>query len=232
MWVEGNSGATAKFRTLWDENHLYVYAIISDSLLSDASPNVWEQDSVEIFVDQNNGKTDVYQEDDGQYRMNFNNARSFGGHAGEDNFVSAAKVIEGGYVVEAAIRLDKIKPEKGTVIGFDLQVNNDEDGQGTRDSVVIWSDPTGQSYQNTSRFGVLNSRRAPLRAEETETAENITAAVTEEAVQTRAEAEAVQVQLQTRLHSKSGTTTGGSSLLSRAKSFSWHWISRLPGRRG
>lgn len=155
VWVEGNSGATATFRTLWDENHLYVYAIINDSLLSDASPNVWEQDSVEIFVDQNNGKTDVYQEDDGQYRMNFNNARSFGGHAGEDNFVSAAKVIEGGYVVEAAIRLDKIKPEKGTVIGFDFQVNNDEDGQGTRDSVAIWSDPTGQSYQNTTRFGVL-----------------------------------------------------------------------------
>ncbi|WP_367398318.1 endo-1,4-beta-xylanase [Paenibacillus lautus] len=155
VWVEGNSGATATFRTLWDEDHLYVYAIISDSLLSDASPNVWEQDSVEIFVDQNNGKTDVYQEDDGQYRMNFNNARSFGGHAGEDNFASAAKVIEGGYVVEAAIRLDKIKPEKGTVIGFDFQVNNDEDGQGTRDSVAIWSDPTGQSYQNTTRFGVL-----------------------------------------------------------------------------
>ncbi|MFG1734807.1 endo-1,4-beta-xylanase [Paenibacillus sp. 843] len=155
VWVEGNSGATAKFRTLWDENHLYVYAVISDSLLSDASPNVWEQDSVEIFVDQNNGKTDAYQEDDGQYRMNFNNVRSFGGHAGEDNFTSAAKVTDGGYVVEAAIRLDKIKAEKGTIIGFDLQVNNDEDGQGTRDSVAIWSDPTGQSYQNTSRFGVL-----------------------------------------------------------------------------
>ncbi|MGG3509318.1 endo-1,4-beta-xylanase [Paenibacillus lautus] len=155
VWVEGISGATATFRTLWDENHLYVYAVISDSLLSDASSNVWEQDSVEIFVDQNNGKTDVYEEDDGQYRINFNNVRSFGGHAGEDNFTSAAKVIDGGYVVEAAIGLDKIKPQKGTVIGFDLQVNNDEDGQGTRDSVAIWSDPTGQSYQNTTRFGVL-----------------------------------------------------------------------------
>lgn len=155
VWVEGISGATATFRTLWDENHLYVYAVISDSLLSDASSNVWEQDSVEIFVDQNNGKTDVYEEDDGQYRINFNNVRSFGGHAGEDNFTSAAKVIDGGYVVEAAIGLDKIKPQKGTVIGFDFQVNNDEDGQGTRDSVAIWSDPTGQSYQNTTRFGVL-----------------------------------------------------------------------------
>ena len=41
------------------------------------------------------------------------------------------------------------------MIGFDFQVNNDEDGQGTRDSVAIWSDPTGQSYQNTTRFGVL-----------------------------------------------------------------------------
>ena len=208
----GNSGATATFRTLWDENHLYVYAIINDSLLSDASPNVWEQDSVEIFVDQNNGKTDVYQEDDGQYRMNFNNARSFGGHAGEDNFVSAAKVIEGGYVVEAAIRLDKIKPEKGTVIGFDFQVNNDEDGQGTRDSVAIWSDPTGQSYQNTTRFGVLEFTKSSAPGggdgDGGEHSGAVTA-VTVEAAELRAVAEAVRVQHQAHLHSKSGTMTGG-----------------------
>src|SRR5690606_16434121 len=39
--------------------------------------------------------------------------------------------------------------------GYDIQVNNDEDGDGTRDSVSIWNDPTGFSYQSTVNFGTL-----------------------------------------------------------------------------
>lgn len=150
----GNASATAEFRTMWDENKLYVYAIVTDSVLSDKITNEWEQDSIEVFVDQNNGKTTSYQTDDGQYRINFKNVRTVGGHASGTNYTSATKEVSGGYVVEVAINLDTITPAAGTLIGFDLQVNNDQDG-GTRDSVFIWNDPTGQSYANTSRFGVM-----------------------------------------------------------------------------
>jgi len=41
------------------------------------------------------------------------------------------------------------------LIGFDVQVNNDENGNGIRDSVVTWNDSTHQGYQNTSGLGVL-----------------------------------------------------------------------------
>ncbi|MEV5025397.1 endo-1,4-beta-xylanase [Paenibacillus sp. LPE1-1-1.1] len=160
--VEQNNGAVAKadFRTMWDKEHLYVYAVVTDSLLSDAISNDWEQDSVEIFVDQNNGKTASYQDDDGQYRINYNNVKTVGGHATNDNYTSAAKQISGGYIVEAAISLDTITPADGTLLGFDFQVNNDQDG-GTRDSVLTWNDPTGQSYANTSRFGVVQFAEQP-----------------------------------------------------------------------
>ncbi|QJD84616.1 endo-1,4-beta-xylanase [Cohnella herbarum] len=154
--VEQNNNAVAKaqFRTMWDAQKLYVYAIVTDSALSDAPGNPYEQDSVEIFVDQNNGKTSSYQDDDGQYRINFKNVKTVGGHATQDNYTSATKLTSGGYIVEAAIALDMITPAAGTLIGFDFQVNNDQDG-GSRDSVFIWNDPTGQSYTNTSRLGVL-----------------------------------------------------------------------------
>ena len=161
VWVQGNSGATAEFQTLWDDEHLYVYAVVHDDLLSDASTNPWEQDSIEIFVDQNNGKTSVFDGDDGQYRINFKNVRTVGGHANQDNYTSAVSILEDeegeviGYVVEAAIELDRIDARAGHMLGFDLQVNNDQNGDGTRDSVAIWSDPTGQSYMDTSRYGVL-----------------------------------------------------------------------------
>lgn len=154
-WAEGADGAKAKFRTLWDQGRLYVYAEVTDSLLTDASANAWEEDSVEIFLDQNNGKTGFYQGDDGQYRINFNNVQSYGGRASAQNLTSAVKIVDGGYIVEAAIAFDAVPPAENGVIGFDLQVNDDRDGNGSRDSVAMWSDPTGQSYTNTSRLGVL-----------------------------------------------------------------------------
>ena len=155
-----NAVAKAQIRTMWDEHNLYVYAVVQDSKLNDANANPWEQDSIEIFVDQNNGKTDSYQIDDGQYRINFKNVKTVGGHATQDNYTSATKIIDGSYVVETAIALDTITPTAGTMIGFDLQVNNAQDS-GSRESVFSWNDPTGQSYQNTSRFGVLTLEPKP-----------------------------------------------------------------------
>lgn len=154
-WVLGTSGSTAKVKTMWDAGHLYLLAVVTDSRLSTASPNPWEQDSVEIFVDQNNAKTASYQPDDAQYRVNYANEQSYGGAAARDMFVTATRQVPGGYVVEAAMTLDVVQAQENGFIGFDIQVNNDEQGNGTRSSVVTWSDPSGLSYQNTSRFGVL-----------------------------------------------------------------------------
>ncbi|HEU4324296.1 MAG TPA: endo-1,4-beta-xylanase [Roseiflexaceae bacterium] len=161
VWVQGTSGATATLKLLWDANHLYVLAHVRDPLLSKSSSNPWEQDSLELFVDQNNAKTSSYQNDDGQYRVNYANERSFGGGASTERFVSATRVVSDGYVVEAAIRLDAIQPQPGALVGFDAQVNDDSTGTGARSSVVTWSDPTGQSYQSASRLGVLRLLAAP-----------------------------------------------------------------------
>ena len=155
VWALGTSGATAKVKTLWDANHLYVFATVTDTLLSKASENSWEQDSIEVFLDQNNAKTKTYQADDAQYRINFENYQTFNGDAKAELIKSAAKVIDGGYVVELAITLDRVQPAEGVVIGFDFQVNNDENGDGIRDSIAKWHDPTNESYQNTSGFGLL-----------------------------------------------------------------------------
>src|SRR5690606_10608782 len=132
----------------------YTTLFRSDQTLTNASANVWEQDSIEIFVDQNNGKTAGYESDDGQYRVNFNNEQSYGGAASSDNFTTFTRLTDDGYVVEAAIKLN-FAAKKGIAVGFDVQVNDDQNDDGSRDSVSIWEDATGQSYQNTSRLGVL-----------------------------------------------------------------------------
>jgi endo-1,4-beta-xylanase len=153
-WVTGTSGATAKVKTMWDEKNLYILAIVTDPVLSDKSANEWEQDSVEIFVDQNNHKTSSYETDDGQYRVNFKNLQSFGSSTPQAGFKSAATVISGGYLVEMAIPWTELVPKAGTLIGFDAQVN-DGDESGTRTGVVTWCDPSGSSYMDTSGFGNL-----------------------------------------------------------------------------
>lgn len=60
-----------------------------------------------------------------------------------------------GYILEAAIPLTAITPEVGTLLGFDLQVNNDQTGSSKRDSVAIWCDPTGNSYRDKSGLGTV-----------------------------------------------------------------------------
>lgn len=156
--VSGSAGATARVRALWDDGHLYLLAKVTDPLLSKASPNVWEQDSIEIFVDPNNGQSTKYQSDDAQYRVNFANEQSFGGAASSSKIVSVTRAIPGGYIVETAISLTTPAASNG-FIGFDLQVNDDGAGNGVRSSVTTWNDTVGNNYLDTSRFGALRLTR-------------------------------------------------------------------------
>lgn len=146
-------GATGTARVLWDEANLYVLFEVNDTQLDKTSPNAWEQDSVEAFVDENNGKTSFYQEDDGQYRVNFDNEASFNPANIEEGFESATRVSGTSYTVEMKIPFKAITPANGHKIGFDAQINDGENG--ARQSVATWNDTTGNAYQDTSVFGVL-----------------------------------------------------------------------------
>ncbi|GIH05563.1 beta-xylanase [Rhizocola hellebori] len=152
--VIGSGGATATAKLLWDNGYLYVLVNVTDAVLDQSSANLYEQDSVEIFVDPDNGKTTGFDDDDGQYRISFSNRQSVGGgFAAADNLTSATAVVPGGYLVEARIQLDTIRPHEDSLLGLELQVNDATGGR--RTAATTWHDPTGVSYVNTSRWGVL-----------------------------------------------------------------------------
>ncbi len=150
----GENNAYAKIRALWDSEYLYLFVTVYDTLLNSNNPNPWEQDSVEIFIDENNKKTASYQDDDSQFRVNYKNEQSFAGAATPDRFKTVTRLFEGGYVVEMAIKWKTITPSEGTVIGFDFQVN-DADSSGSRVGMMKWSDPTNNTWQDLSRIGNL-----------------------------------------------------------------------------
>ncbi|MGQ7885442.1 sugar-binding protein [Paenibacillus sp. WC2504] len=146
------SGATGKVRVLWDTDNLYVLSEVTDPLLSKKNANAWEQDSVEIFLDENNAKTTSHQPDDRQYRINYDNEKTVGSQGNGSEFTSATSKTANGYIVEVKIPFKTIKGSDGKVIGLDSQVN-DDNGVGARTSTAIWSDIKGNGYSNTSRWG-------------------------------------------------------------------------------
>lgn len=145
--------AESTVRLLWDEEYLYAFVTVKDSVLNNANENEYERDSFEIFLDENNHKSAEYEEDDKQYRIDFVNNTSFNGeNCLESNMESVAKETEDGYIVEAKFKWTQLKPEAGNLIGIDLQIN-DADSTGSRIGTVNWYDLTGQGWSSPAVFG-------------------------------------------------------------------------------
>lgn len=148
----GTTKAAVTAKLLWDEQYLYVLADVTDAALDKTSSETHEQDSLEVFIDENNHKSDSYEDDDKQYRINYENAQSFSGpNCNEENVVSAAVVTDKGYLIEAAFKWTEIAPAVGDTIGVELQINDAEGGK--RIGTVSWYDESGQGWSSPGVFG-------------------------------------------------------------------------------
>lgn len=154
LTINKGSEASANAKVLWDDDNLYVYATVKDAVLDKKGAQTHEQDSLEVFIDEDNGKTASYGEDDKQYRINYNNEQSFNGKKClAENVKSATKTIGGGYVVEAAFKWTDIKPANGTKIGLELQINDAKDGK--RIGTLSWYDETGMGWSGSNVYGTV-----------------------------------------------------------------------------
>lgn len=154
LTINKGSEASANAKVLWDDDNLYVYATIKDAALDKTGAQTHEQDSLEVFIDEDNGKTASYGEDDKQYRINYNNEQSFNGKKClAENVKSATKTIDGGYVVEAAFKWTDIKPANGTKIGLEFQINDAKDGK--RIGTLSWYDETGMGWSGSNVYGTV-----------------------------------------------------------------------------
>ena len=154
LTINKGSEASANAKVLWDDDNLYVYATVNDAVLDKTGAQTHEQDSLEVFIDEDNGKTASYGEDDKQYRINYNNEQSFNGKKClAENVKSATKTIVGGYVVEAAFKWTDIKPANGTKIGLELQINDAKGGK--RIGTLSWYDETGMGWSGSNVYGTV-----------------------------------------------------------------------------
>jgi enterochelin esterase-like enzyme len=146
-----NVETTATFKALWDDHALYILAEVKDKNLSVASGTPYMQDSVEIFLDQNNNKTQEYGADDLHIRINYENTLSVD-NGNPERYYHAARKTNDGYVIETRIALPS-PPANGKVLGIELQVN-DATGAERLGSINVF-DSSGNAWMDTTKFGEI-----------------------------------------------------------------------------
>ena len=162
LTMKDNGTASGVAKAMWDEENLYVMVEVQDPVLNSDSSQVHEQDSIEIFVDETNCKASSYEAGMGQYRINYKNEQTFNGSGIEEGFESYARIVDGGYVIEAKIPFKTVDPAANDKIGFDVQIN-DANADGTRQDIVMWYDETGNSWQSGANWGeVTLEEKSPI----------------------------------------------------------------------
>lgn len=146
---------SAKF--LWDNTYLYVFANIIDNTKTNDSPNTYEDDGVEIYLDINNDKATTYGANDVQYTFAWDDGTTVGSLPAARPTTgitySAVNTVDG-YIVEASIPWSTVQgtPTANQLLGLDFMINDDDNG-GARDKKISWNAVTDDAWQNPSLFG-------------------------------------------------------------------------------
>ena len=161
--ISGTIQTGSTWQAMYDATNLYVLVQVKDANLSSVGTNIYDQDGVELFLSGNNSKAGAYTALDHQYRFNWNVAPTIGnitGNTGSTTGITyAIPTSTGGYTLEAAIPWTTIggaAPYNGEPIGFDVDLNDQQDGTGAREATAGWYLTNNDDYQNTAGFGTVN----------------------------------------------------------------------------
>jgi hypothetical protein len=149
---------SAKIWTAWDEQWFYLYEEVRDDVLSASSPNVWEEDCLELKVDPQptSAANSIWE-------TRFTALGAGAGVSASDELGSvqdsqkqwARKTVSGGYVLELAVQWSAIKsgsetitPSAGMIFGAAIN-QHDNDGAGRREASVQWAAVLADAAWNT-----------------------------------------------------------------------------------
>lgn len=150
--------SNAKAKMLWTDKFLYILVTADDPSVDLTSEKTYQQDSVELFFDENNIKTDYETAKAFQYRQAIKEGAA-GEKAADDHFywkggdiTSAVKTTATGYVCEFAIPLETA-PVAKNFAGVEVQINDASDG--TRNGTWnLFAKPDGATaYESSTVFG-------------------------------------------------------------------------------
>jgi Beta-1,4-xylanase len=150
-------GANALAYVMWDNENLYIMANVTVAALNAFAQEFYNKDCVDIFISLSNERSQRYQRGDSRLTVTFENEIEWFGKEKMEGMESFAVQTKEGYQIQAKIPF-KQSLEVGSIIGFDIQVN-DSDVHGVRQSIATWNDITGESYNSTIGFGNLKLQK-------------------------------------------------------------------------
>ncbi|WP_459191298.1 sugar-binding protein [Halosimplex sp. J119] len=156
--VDGERDLSGGWRARWDGEALYVLVDVTDDQRSTDSADHYDDDSVEVYVDADNSGGNSY---DGENDFHFSFPRDDGEMTGI--FPRGVAAVEwsraetdDGYRIECAFPWSVlgVSPEAGHQLGFDVHVNDDDDGDG-RDAKLSWAADTDMAWDDPSLFATV-----------------------------------------------------------------------------
>jgi len=161
--ITGPADLSATYKMMRDANRLYLLVDVTDDVLINDGTQPWEDDGIELFIDMGNSKATVYGANDFQYAFVYGavsaTASEYKNSPASMVGVTVSKGTKvGGYFMEISIPWTTLggAPADGDLIGFDIGVNDDDDG-GTRDSKIHWYDATDNAFHDPSYFGTVKA---------------------------------------------------------------------------
>jgi len=153
----GPADASAQFRQLYDDTYLYVFVDVNDSVLHNESSSAYLDDSVEVYVDGNNGKgPSPLSGNNRQYTFGWT-ATDIQGTNTNTTGISFAQVnTPTGWSIEIRMPWQSLlggAAPVGKLIGVDCFYNDDDDGADTRERQLAWHSTTGADWQIPASWG-------------------------------------------------------------------------------
>ncbi len=160
---ERNYWGSSNWRAMHDGRYLYLLVTVYNEPFYERtsdSTDAWQDDSVEVYIDAGNEQGQTYDSNDFQKVYTFAGSSATGSSSSNvmrttfgtsRNIDTSAETISR---YEIRIDMNSVGLPIGSKFGFDLHVNDDDDG-GDRDTKWAWYAPSGDdsSWFNPSLFG-------------------------------------------------------------------------------
>jgi endo-1,4-beta-xylanase len=166
--IDGSkTDTTGYLKLLWDDTNLYALVVINDNTPHlDDGGEASSKDSLEVYVDIFNKKPDNFDDQDGVFYFGVFALGGFdriysGDAPNGGSTIKAVSVVKGTqYIYEMSLPLNDlavaaVKMNAGMSIGFDIQVNDNAEGNSSRAAAFDWADSENKAWQDPSYFGTI-----------------------------------------------------------------------------
>lgn len=154
--IIGTPNNTVRYGVLWDSLALYIAYTVTDASRYNDSPNPWDDDAVEVYIDADNSGGTQYGTNDRQFIKGWNDATIWEKNNRTTGVQHAWANTANGYSIEIRIpwsNMSITNPQPGFTIGFDVASDDDDNGS-TRESQLVWAGD-GNNWQHPRNFGDL-----------------------------------------------------------------------------